>query len=180
MFRIVATTAITFLSITISAPSAAKLTPELQTKLDKAISLCKPLSTDETIVAAEKAYNSAPPSTMTNNAWKKLTPLSPDVMALIKSDIGIYLKAIKLDYITEMFLNGADGGKVAFLSKTTSWNHKGDGKHDFPMGGKTWIGAIAVDESSGVEQIQVSLPIVDGSDPIGSIVIGFGIAQLNE
>lgn len=173
-------TAAILLCMAISAPSASELTPEVQAKLDKAISLCTPLSTDEKIVSAVKTYNSVPPSTMTNEAWKKLTLLSPEVKALIKSNIGTYLKSKKTDFITEMFLNGADGGKVAFLSKTSSWNHKGKPKHDFPMSGKIWIGSIEVDESSGAEQIQVSLPILNGTDPIGSLVIGFGIAQLKE
>ena len=99
---------------------------------------------------------------------------------MVKSDIGQYLKSKKNSTITEMFLNGADGGKVAFLSKTTSWSHKGKAKHDEPMAGKRWTGEIEVDESSGAQQVQVGIPVLDGDTAIGSLVIGFGISQLKE
>lgn len=160
--------------------SAEDLSPDVKVLLDKEIAASKSLSTDATIVAAVKKYNESPASTMTNDAWKKLSLLSPEVKALVKSDIGQYLKSKKTPVVTEIFLNGADGGKVAFLSKTSSWNHKGKAKHDEPMAGKTWIGPVEVDESSGAQQVQVALPVLDGEKPIGSLVIGFGIGQMKE
>ena len=163
-----------------AATLAEELPADTKALLDAEITAIKPLSTDATIVAAVKKYNEAPPSTMTNDAWKKLTLLSPEVKSLVKSTIGQYLKKKQSSTITEMFLNGADGGKVAFLSKTTSWNHKGKAKHDDPMEGKTWIGPVEVDESSGAQQIQVAIPVLDGDQPIGSLVIGFGVAQMKE
>jgi hypothetical protein len=161
--------------------SAAEESPaDIKPLLDREISAVKPLSTDSVIVAAVKKYNAAPPSTMTNDVWQKYTLLSPEVKALVKSDIGRYLKTKQTAAITEMFLSGADGGKVAFLSKTSSWCHKGKPKHDVPMTGKMWIGEIEFDKSSGLSQIQVSIPVLDGNKPIGSLVIGFGIAQMKE
>jgi hypothetical protein len=46
------------------------------------------------------------------------------------------------------------------------------------MLGKVWIGEVEVDASSGAEQIQIGLPVLDGDQPIGSIVIGFSVARL--
>lgn len=171
---------ILLLTLSVTQLLAEELSPDIKVLLDKAVTSVQPLSTDPTIVAAVKKYNEAPPSTMTNDAWKKLNLLSPEVKALVKSEIGLYLKGKKTAIITEIFLNGADGGKVAFLSKTSSWNHKGKAKHDEPMAGKMWTGPIEVDESSGAQQIQIALPVLDGSTPIGSLVIGFGIAQMKE
>lgn len=169
---------ILFLSLCTTSLLAAELASDVKVLVDNAINAMAPLAADPLIVEGVKKYNAAPASTMTNDAWKKLTIISPEVKALIKSDVGVYLKQKKTEAVTEMFLNGADGGKVAFLSKTTSWNHKGKAKHDEPMAGKNWIGPVEVDESSGAEQIQVALPVLDGKKPIGSLVIGFGIAQL--
>jgi len=157
---------------------AEDLPSDVKVLVDKAIESITPLAADPVIVEGVKKYNAAPASTMTNDAWKKLTLLSPEVKALIKGDVGAYMKQKKTDAVTEMFLSGADGGKVAFLSKTTSWCHKGKAKHDQPMAGTNWIGPIEVDESSGAQQIQVALPVLDGGTPIGSLVVGFGIAQL--
>ena len=75
-------------------------------------------------------------------------------------------------------MSGADGTKVAFLAKTTSWSHKGRDKHQIPMSGKTWYGPMEVDESSGIQQIQVGIPVLDGGKPIGSIVVGLSVAKL--
>jgi hypothetical protein len=75
-------------------------------------------------------------------------------------------------------VSGADGSKVAFLTKPSSWSHAGKPKHDKPMTGKTWQGDVEVDASTGARQIQVSVPVLDGGKPIGSIVVGFSIAKL--
>jgi hypothetical protein len=46
------------------------------------------------------------------------------------------------------------------------------------MTGKTWQGKPEVDESSGQYQVQVSVPVLDGNIPIGSIVIGLNLSKL--
>jgi hypothetical protein len=46
------------------------------------------------------------------------------------------------------------------------------------MAGKTWIGPVEVDESTGLQQVQVALPVLDGGKPIGSIVLGLSVAKL--
>jgi hypothetical protein len=152
--------------------------PELKAKVEKRIAELQVLCTDATIVSETKAYNAAPPSGMTNDKWKALTVISPEVKALTKSTLGVYLKGKKAVDIAEMFVNGADGGKVALISKTTSWTHKGKPKHDLPMAGKTWIGDVEMDESSGKQSIQFSIPVLDGGKAIGSIVIGLAVAEL--
>jgi hypothetical protein len=67
---------------------------------------------------------------------------------------------------------------VAFLSKTSSWSHKGKPKHDVPMMGKIWYGTVETDESTGQLQVQVGIPVLDGARPIGSIVVGFSVSRL--
>lgn len=80
--------------------------------------------------------------------------------------------------VTEIFVNAADGTKVAFLSKTSNWSHKGKPKHDDPMAGKTWQGSIEMDESTGLKSIQVAVPVMDGGKAIGSMTIGYSITKL--
>lgn len=165
----------------ITLPLLAEPLPiDIKALLDKELVAAQTVAKEAAVIAAVKSYNAAPPSTMTNDAWKKLTVISPEVKSLIKSDIGQFLKSKKSVQITEMFLNGADGGKVAFLSKTTSWTHKGKPKHDLPMTGKTWFGEVEIDESSGTQQVQVSIPVLEGTTAIGSLVIGYGVAQMKD
>ena len=100
------------------------------------------------------------------------------MFARLAGSAALQLKGKQDPAVTEWFLSGADGTKVAFLSKTTSWSHRDKDKHRAPMAGRTYVGPIEVDESSGQQQIQVGLPVLDGGKPIGSIVIGVGVAKL--
>ena len=143
----------------------------------------RPLQSDQKTVAAVKQSNTTPSpeaAAMTNDKWKTLSILSPEVKAFAKNDLAQYLNKNKPVFVSELFVSAADGSKVAFISKPTSWTHKGKPKHDLPMQGKNWTGEIEVDESTGLQQIQVSIPVLDGKKPIGSIVFGLNIAKLKE
>ena len=154
---------------------------DVKAKVDEAVQKLKPWSTDPTIVAAVKAHNANPPAedkAMTNEKWSRLTVLDPYVRSFSKNALAQYLKTKKTDEIAECFVSGADGTKVAFLSKTTSWSHADKDKHKIPMTGKTYIGPVGLDESTGQQLIQVGLPVMDGAKPIGSIVVGLTVLKL--
>jgi hypothetical protein len=174
--------AIIFSSLYLLSPCfGAGLTPEQQTKVDAKLKSLQEWGADTKFVVAVKEYNTTPSAdakSMTNEKWKTLTIIDPFVQSLAKNELATYLKTKKDDMVSEIFVSGADGGKVAFLTKTTSWTHKGKEKHDQPIAGKTWQGAVEVDESTGKQQIQVSVPVLDGTTPIGSIVIGLSVMKL--
>ena len=180
MTHFIKTLVMLFVCFNLVPAQTEELSPEIKALLDLNIKKIKALSIDSVIVAAVKKYNAAPPSKMTNGVWAKLTLLSPQVTEITNSDISAYLKTKQTAMITEMFVNGADGGKVAFLLKTTFWNHKGKPKHDVPMHGDMWIGPLEIDASTGAYQIQAAIPVLDGNTPIGSIVIGFGLVQMKK
>ena len=157
------------------------LSPEVKAKVEARAKQLQTLGSDPKVVEAVKAYNTSPSveaKAMTNEKWKGLTVLDPYVRSFSKSPLGEYLKAQKDETIAECFVSGADGGKVAFLSKTTSWSHKGKDKHSVPMTGKVYFGPVEVDESTGVQLVQVGLPVVESGKPIGSIVVGLAAAKL--
>ena len=39
---------------------------------------------------------------------------------------------------------------------------------------------VEVDESSGMQQIQLAVPVLDGGKPIGSLVVGISITKLSQ
>lgn len=174
LFRILA------LSVLVGATAlhAEALPADQQAKLDAKVASLKAWSTEPAIVAAVKAHNAKPETKFTNDSWKTLTVLDPDVRAFQQNAAATWMKAHKDEAVTEAFVSGADGGKVAFLSKPTSWNHAGKPKHDKPMSGKNWQGEVEVDASTGARQIQISVPVLDGGKPIGSIVVGISLAKL--
>jgi hypothetical protein len=151
-------------------------------KLAAEIKQLKPFSTDPQVVSAVKAYNSTTPSpeakAMTNEKWRSLTLFDPFVRAVGKNALSAYLKTKQDDMIAKVFVSGADGGKVGFDAKTEHWTHKGMPKHEVPMSGKMWTGPLKLDDSTGLQMIQVGLPVLDGGKPIGSIVFGLRADKL--
>jgi hypothetical protein len=169
-------------AVALAAWSAAQNLPEeIRSKVEAKAAQLKALGSDPKVVEAVKAYNAAPPpeaTAMTNEKWKTLSVLDPFVRGYTRNPLMVHLKSQLDPAASEAFVSGADGGKVAFLAKTTSWNHKGKEKHQMPMAGKLYYGPVEVDESSGQQQVQVGFPVLDGTKPIGSIVVGLAIARL--
>jgi len=156
--------------------------PELQAKLSAEIKQLELFSADPQVVSAVKSYNATPPSAeakaMTNDKWHGLTLFDPFVRAIGKTSLSEYLKTKRDDEIAKIFVSGADGGKVGFDAKTEHWTHKGMPKHEVPMSGKVWIGTVKLDDSTGLQMIQVGLPVLADGKPIGSIVFGLRADKL--
>ena len=164
------------------AAAGADLDPALQAKIDAKIKEVQAWATDPVLVNAIKKHNTGltpDESAMTQDKWQSLSILDPFVRAYTKNEAAAFLKAKQSDVVTEAFVSGADGTKVAFIAKTTNWSHKGKEKHEAPMAGKTWTGSIETDESTGQRQVQISVPVMDGGKPIGSLVIGLGVSKLS-
>jgi hypothetical protein len=162
--------------------TSAQLEPAVQAQLDKQVKTIEAWAAEPVIVEAVRAHNqSCPPeqAALTQEKWRALTVLDPLVRGFTKNPAGQALKAKKSDLITEAFLSDAAGLKVAFIAKTSNWSHKGKPKHDVPMTGKVWQGPIEVDESSGMQQVQVAVPVLDGGKAIGSLVVGLSVTKLS-
>jgi hypothetical protein len=46
------------------------------------------------------------------------------------------------------------------------------------MSGKEWQGPVELDDSTGIKQLQVAVPIFEGSTPIGALVVGLNIMKM--
>jgi hypothetical protein len=162
---------------------ASGLDAAQQGKVDAKVKEIQSWAATAAIVDAVKAYNGAKSpeaAAMDQAKWAGLSVIDPFVRGLTKNAAAEALKAKKGEVVSEAFLSGADGGKVAFVGKPTNWSHQGKPKHDQPMSGKTWQGAVEIDESSGLQQVQVAVPVVDGGKPIGSLVVGLSIGKLGK
>ena len=160
---------------------AASLPVELKDAVEAKTKLVVALGTDSQVVAAVRAYNIKPPAEaagMTNEKWKALSILDPAVRSFSKGPLVEHLKSLADPSISKLFISGSDGGKVAFFAKTISWDHSDQDKHRVPMTGKVWYGPKVVDPSTGLEAIQVGVPILDGGKPIGSIVVDLTVSKL--
>ena len=165
-------------SVMATMSSAESLNSEQKSKVTAKLEQLKLLGTDETVVREVKALTANPPlQGMTSEKWKTLTLISPEVNTLVKNSLATYLKTKKDESITELFVSDSAGYKLAFFSKTTSICHKGTDKHDVPMTAKTCIGEIEVDESTGMQQVQVSFPVLVVNIPSGRKVVGLLLSK---
>lgn len=158
-----------------------ELTADQKAKIETKLKQISVWGTDAAVVKAVKSHNTNPPAEfkdMTQEKWKALTMVSPEVKSLTKNELGLWIKSKKDSTMAEVFISGADGAKVAFTNKTTSWIHKGKPKHDVPMTGKSWTGKPELDESTGQTLVQISVPVLDAGKPIGSIVVGLAVSKL--
>lgn len=159
----------------------ASLPPDLKGPVEAKAKLIQALGSDPQVVAAVKAYNANPPAesrAITNDKWKELSILDPFVRSLSKGPLVDHLKSLVDPSVSKLFISGHDGGKVAYFAKTISWNHSDQDKHRVPMAGTVWYGTKQVDPSTGLEAIQVGVPVLDGGKPIGSIVVDLTVSKL--
>lgn len=168
-------------SSTQNSTGAAALAAAAQAKVDAITKEAQTWACDAALVSAVKAQNASVPANyaaMNEEKWKSLLITDPLVRSLSKNAAGQFLKTKKTDINNKIFVSDAAGLKVAFLDKTANWCHKGQPKHEVPMTGKTWQGAVGPDPSTGLESVQVSVPVLDGGKPIGSVVLSLVISQL--
>jgi hypothetical protein len=160
---------------------ADALDPAMQAKVDAQVKVLQAWAADPVIVNAVKAQNaSLPPdyAAMTQEQWKDLSKLDPIVRGFDKNAAGVFLKEKKSEMVIRAFLSDAGGRKVAFTTKTLSWSHKGDPKHEVPMTGKIWQGPLEQDKATGFNQVQIAVPVLDGAQPIGSFVAALSVSKL--
>jgi hypothetical protein len=166
-----------------AAHAAFEITPAIQAELDRHKKIIAGWAADRVIVRAVVEQNvKGPLPGMDNPKWKVLRRSDPVVTAFQSNPAGLFLRA-KLEasagLITEAFLNGAQGEKVAFAEKTTSYIHKGAAKFDVPFTTRTaWQGRPEFDESAQTYQIQISVPVLADGQAVGALVVGVSLSQL--
>jgi hypothetical protein len=172
-----------FALLPFAALRAQSISPTVQARIDAATKDIVAWAADPVVIEGVRAHNAAVPAeqaALSQDKWRALTVLDPVVRGFTKTTVGVFLKSKKDDLVTEAFVSDAAGLKVGFIAKTSNWSHKGKEKHDVPMTGKSWQGPVEVDESSGQQQVQVAVPVLDGGKPIGSLVVGLSITKLSQ
>ena len=108
------------LTLLASSSFGQALPGDLRAKVESKLKDLSSWSTNAEVVAAVKAHNTNPSPDakgMTNEKWKQLTLLDPFVRGFTENPAAQAVKAKKEDWVSECFISGADGTKVAFLSK---------------------------------------------------------------
>lgn len=173
--------AFVFSSAFVAFLGAQEISAEMQSKIDGYKAKASEWAALPAVVNAVKAANATPApeyAGMTQEKWKGLSILDPLVRAFSKNEAAQALKGVKTDAISELFVSAANGTKVAFLGKTSNWSHHGKPKHEEPMAGKVFQGPVEVDESTGMQQLQIAVPVLIDGKPVGSLIVGLRLAKL--
>jgi hypothetical protein len=162
-----------------------EITPAVQKELDKHVEKVKAWAADPVIVKAVVAQNEKGPiPALDNPKWKTLRRSDALVKEFQSNAAGQLLRQKVADSngtYSEAFLSAAQGEKVAFFEKTSSYLHKGQPKFDVPFSsGKSWQGQPEFDESSQTHQVQISVPVLSGAKPVGVLVVGVSLTKLEK
>jgi len=180
---LIALAVVAFLPV-VALASSFEITPAVNAELEKQSKSLATWAADPVVVAAVKEQNAKGPiAGMDNGKWKTVRRSDPMVQGLAGNAAGQFLRK-KIESssgtLDKVFLNGAQGEKVAFAEKTISYIHKGQEKFDVPMStGKPWqMTKPWFDESLQAYAIQVAVPIIDGGKAIGVLVASVPVTYL--
>jgi hypothetical protein len=195
LLRIGAAVVMMFVASAVNAQDTKKfeITPELQKQIDDYKAIVAKWAADPVIVQAVVDQNKKGPiDGLDNKKWATLRRRSSEITAFQTCPAGKQLT----DWlqgtngaVSEAFLNAAQGEKVAFVEKTSSYIHAGKSKFDVPFKEhKNWQGKPELDESSQTYSLQVSVPVVQKTkvegeeqpkeEVVGVLVVGLNLAVL--
>lgn len=180
-FALALACAVQFLNSATALAQSAPIDPQI--RIDAQIVIATAWAAEPAIVEAVRAHNAKlteAEEEMTQERWALLPTLDPLVRSYAKNDVGQFLRSKRSAIIAEAFVCDAVGRKVGFIGKPSRWSHAGQLKHEVPMTGKTSQGRVELDDSSGLRLLQISVPVLDGDKPIGSLTVGLSTAVLSE
>jgi hypothetical protein len=168
-----------------AAAATFEITPAIQGELEKQKAVVAGWAATPAVVQAVAEQNrKGPIAGMDNAKWKVTRRSDPVVTGFQSNAAGQLLKAKLAESqgaFSEAFLNAAQGEKVAFYEKTTSYIHRGSAKFDVPFNtGKPWQGKPEFDESSQSYAIQISVPVLAEGKTIGALVVGVNLSYLEK
>ncbi len=116
--------------------------------------------------------------------WLAAKGLSPLKKSLQENKVGQYFKTFvefNESIYSEIFLTDNQGATVATYPATTDYWQGDETKwtEAFNAGeGKVYIGAVEFDESSQVNSVQISVPVLVEAKTIGVLVVGVKLSYL--
>lgn len=116
-------------------------------------------------------------------AWIAATEPTAFMTALMENNCAVHLRELRAGrpYLVEIFVMDNQGAIVATTNRTTDYWQGDEPKWQESYKGGTgavFIDGIALDESSGVFSVQVSVPVMDGKRAIGAVTFTVDVDQV--
>jgi hypothetical protein len=167
----VAIAAVALVAVTPIGALAEDLPADLQAKIEAYKTKLAQWASSPVVVAAVKASNQngglAPG--MGNAKWDELSDSDPLVQGTKTSDAGKLLSDWAKDSgISKLYLRDKDGNIVAGDSKPFFYNNGKKPVFANAIKGQPWSGGeVKPDPTTQVKGVHLSVPVLDGSTPIG-------------
>ncbi|MDM8565726.1 PDC sensor domain-containing protein [Candidatus Halobeggiatoa sp. HSG11] len=119
-----------------------------------------------------------------NKEWTSTDELTPFKKSLQEGQAGKFLKRIihrKKEVYNEVFLTDNQGANVLAYPVTSDYwqGDEAKWKEAFNAGkGKVYVGPVEFDESTGINAVQISVPVLDDGKTIGVLVMGLKLSYI--
>lgn len=115
--------------------------------------------------------------------WMAASGVTPAMQVLLDNTAAKELKRLESlqPCFTEIFLMDRQGANVAMTSKTSDHWQGDEPKftESFKSGqGAVHVGKVAFDASALAYLVQVSVPVMDGSQAVGALTVGVNLDEL--
>ena len=185
--RLVVLVCIGLFCINASADPAVDQTM-LQTILEKDIQRLQKIVTNEILVNAVKEQNAQGQKLAEiqekDALWKGSDDTAPLKTTMLSTDASQYLKQLITHQgrlYNEAFLTDDQGANVATFPLTSDYWQGDETKWSasFANGeGIVYVGDIELDESTNTKAVQISVPVKDGDQTIGVMVVGVKLSHV--
>ena len=172
-------------ALVLPAPAqAAEVTSAMQPRIDAYKKQATAWAMDPGIVKAVMESNAKGPIPMMGNTkWRELKEDDPIVKSLVDNTAGRLLtKWMNADAkgINKIVLSGGKSQRVAFTSMPAAYLGKGRPNFDVSFeDGKVWQqDETKPDPSTNIESVQISVPVKNGSEAIGVLLVSLTAANL--
>lgn len=159
-----------------SAAHAGAITPAMQQKVDAYKEKATTLAADPALIKAVKEANAKGAIPGMNNAkWEPIPETDPVAAEMVNNAAGKLLTQwMNADAkgLNKLVLTGKHGQRFAFTSKPASYMSKDKPHFGESFAGKIWqMKETQPDPSTKIETVQITVPVKDGKEIIGVLLL---------
>ena len=159
-----------------SVAYAGAITPTMQQKVDEYKAKAATLAADPALIKAVKEANAKGPIPGMDNAkWEPIPESDPVAAEMVNNPAGKLLTQwmnADVKGMNKLVLTGKHGQRFAFTSKPASYMSKDKAHFSESFTGKVWqMKEAQPDPSTKVEAVQITVPVKDGKEVIGVLLL---------
>lgn len=168
-----------------SVAHAGTITPAMQQKVDAYKTKATTMAADPALIKTVKEANAKGPIPGMDNAkWGPIPESDTVVAEMVNNPAGKLLTQwMNADAkgLNKLVLTGKDGQRFAFTSKPISYMSKDKTHFSESFAGKIWqMKETQPDPSTKIETVQITVPVKDGKEVIGVLLLSLTADNLTK